>query len=90
VTKQIQHLDHAITRFAVTPVTACSPAGTGSPRRRRSSAMTCRHCRISRPKSRLPPVPRAGARLPARLGELSLASGHGAVVRPLPEHWGPL
>ena len=35
-----------------------------------------------RPKSRLPPVPRGGARLPARLGELSLASGHGAVTQP--------
>jgi hypothetical protein len=63
VTKQVQQLDHAITRFAGDSGDDMQPGHDRFTQETAIFGMTYRRCRITRPKSRLPPVPGGGARI---------------------------
>ena len=79
MTKQVQQLDHAIIRFAGDSGDGMQLGGDRLTQETAIFGNDLSTLPNFPAKSRLPPVPRGGARIPARLGDQSLASGDGAM-----------
>ena len=86
MTKQVQQLDHVSIRFAGDSGDGMQPGGDRFTQERAIVGNDLSTLLDFPAESRLSPVPRGDARIPARLGELSSAAGHGAARTPLSEH----